>query len=88
MPAANPMMKCGHRSNATDASGNPVCVICIGIEPGACTIDDNPPDLSNRTAKCCYCSHTAPSTTPHLAFFEHQPQQAHDSFYCGCKGWE
>lgn len=25
---------------------------------------------------------------PRLAFFQHQPDEDHDSFYCGCWGWD
>jgi hypothetical protein len=29
----------------------------------------------------------APSS-PNLPFFEHKPDQPHDTFYCGCLGWD
>ena len=49
-----PMMKCGHAANATDGkTGAPCCVICHGL-PGATQVDDTPPDLSQRMARCAY----------------------------------
>lgn len=49
-----PMMRCGHSDNGRDGDGNPVCVICHGIHPGAEEVDDSPPDLSARRARCNY----------------------------------
>lgn len=49
-----PMMKCGHSANAINGHGNPSCVICVGIHPGAEIIDDNPSDLTGRKARCTY----------------------------------
>lgn len=48
------MMKCGHAANAVDSDGNPSCAICVGT--GACgrTVDDDPPDLEGRWARCGY----------------------------------
>lgn len=80
-----PMMSCGHAANATDGHHNPVCVICVGIHPGARTIATTP-DLTNRIAECGECNNTQPSSTK-LAFFKHQPDRASDSYYCGCRGW-
>lgn len=84
----HPMMKCGHAANATDESGNPICVICALIDPGSTVVDDNPPDLSGRMARCWYrsCRSTTPSN-PDLAFFEHRPKDPYDTYYCGCLGW-
>lgn len=75
-----PMMKCGHAANAT-CEGKPCCVIC-----GEHTVDDNPPSLEGRTAKC-YCGTSEPSDPSRLAFFEYLPNKPHDKFYCGCDGW-
>lgn len=50
----NPLMKCGHTANGIDKDGKPVCVICFGIRPGAIEIDETPPDLTNRRARCTY----------------------------------
>ena len=80
------MMKCGHAANAT-RGGKPVCVICYGISPGADEVDESPPDLTGRVAKCTSCSRTAPSRTS-LAFFAHRPDAEMDSYYCGCWGWD
>jgi len=48
------MMKCGHAANGYDAEGNPVCVICYGIVPGATVVDPNPPSLEGRMARCTF----------------------------------
>ncbi len=88
----HPMMKCGHAANAQDDKGNPSCVICVGIHPGARIVDDNPPDLAGRIARCAYwqhggCRSESPSAAT-LAFFEHLPNEPYDRFYCGCRGWD
>ena len=82
-----PMMQCGHAANAKDNQGNPCCVICAGINPGAKTIATDLPDLDGRKAKCGYgCGSTRDSSTD-LAFFEHRPDRECDKYYCGCQGW-
>ena len=85
------MMKCGHAANAHTKRGDnpnaPCCAICIGINPGADEVNDNPPDLSSRTAKCSYGGNEVPSSTK-LAFFEHCPDKPYDRYYCGCFGWD
>ena len=83
----HPMMKCGHAANAQKLDGTPVCVICTGIASGWDEIDPNPPALSERKAKCCYCKSERPSATG-LPFFEHTPNKETDNFYCGCRGWD
>lgn len=93
-----PMMKCGHAANAT-REGQPVCVICFGIVPGADVVDDSPPDLTGRFAICSYVRDASlghsgkyagrkdpvPSS-PKLAFFQHHPDREFDEYYCGCWG--
>jgi hypothetical protein len=50
-----PLMKCGHTAQSWGGDGDhPACVICIGIDPGAEIVEDNLPDLSQRTARCAY----------------------------------
>lgn len=51
-----PLMKCGHAANGKDGAGNPVCVICaVGPnDKDARTIDDSPPSLEGRRARCIY----------------------------------
>jgi hypothetical protein len=84
----HPMMKCGHAANAVDTkTGNPCCVICSGIDPGADVIDDSPPNLNNRLAKCSCCNKTELSNTE-LAFFKYRSEGKLDSYYCGCRGWD
>jgi hypothetical protein len=88
-----PMMKCGHAANAVNSRNEPVCVICYGIVPGADQVDDAPPDLTGRMARCAYCRHEQPSSTD-LPFFEYghfergQRLYDHDEYYCGCRGWD
>lgn len=80
------MMKCGHAANATRGDGSPVCVICIGIIDGADVVDETPPSLEGRMAKCGSCSATVPSAVD-LPFFKHLPGFGFDSYYSGCRGW-
>lgn len=132
------LLKCGHVANAVDEAENPVCAICFGICEGSTTIDENPPSLKNRKARCAYCDLEKESSLT-LPFFEYRgpgskyetqckncgffanihPSQGgtgcylnsskkietlcenngkvfnpriggyeHDSFYCGCRGWD
>ena len=48
------LMECGHTSQGVDAEGNPVCVIHMGIDPGATVVHTDPPDLTGRKAVCTY----------------------------------
>lgn len=94
-----PMMKCGHAANAVNGKGEHACAICVGITPDAYIVDENPPSLEGRIAKCS-CGATQPSD-PDLAFFEHgryakgdpggpaiKRVYDYDTFYCGCRGWD
>jgi len=73
-----PMMECGHAANATNSKGEPSCVICIGIHPGAEKVVKKGPNLTGRIAKCAYgCGSEKPSSTS-LPFFE----------YCGAESRE
>lgn len=83
---SKPMMKCGHAANATNGEGKPVCVICIGIKPGAIEVDTTP-SLAGRQAQCVYDKTICPSDSE-LPFFESTPDKPFDSFYCGCRGWD
>lgn len=87
-----PMMKCGHSANAVNSKGDPSCIICLGIHPGAEEIDENAPSLVSRKATCSYCGKAVPSNS-NLAFFEYRGQgtrheSSTDSYYCGCRGWD
>ena len=66
------MMGCGHAANAEDSHGNPRCVICVGIDPGASVVVHEP-SLTGRIAKCMNCcvGSEKPSDVG-LAFFEYQ----------------
>jgi len=82
-----PLMKCGHTASGKDSQGSPVCVACIGIYPGARQIDENPPSLTGRSAKCVYCGKKVTSKLS-LAYFQSRINQEEDRYYCGCKGWD
>jgi len=82
----NVMMKCGHTAQAVDREGNPHCVICYGIHPGASVVE-SPPNLSGRFAVCYMCKQEKPSSVK-LPFFEYTPAKDKDRFYCGCRGWD
>lgn len=80
-PHDRPMMKCGHAANGTrpsfNASGDgpafpplPCCVICAPAKE-AYEVDENPPDLRTREARCPSCDARRPSS-PTLAFFDFQ----------------
>lgn len=80
----HPMMECGHSANATDADGNPSCVICWP-EPGSSIVARSGPDLSNREATC-YCTKPPVKSDPErLAFFEYRgPGSKAATEYCKC----
>src|SRR4051812_23201449 len=59
---STPMMKCGHAANAKNGNGEPSCVICFGIHPGADVVDESPPSLVGRKAKCAMCQERRPSS--------------------------
>lgn len=88
------LMECGHTANAVDSNtGKDVCVICIGIYPGADKIAKNQPWLEGRIAKCAYDHENNPhedSRVPSslgLAFFEYRGLGSRDSEdLCGHEG--
>lgn len=84
------MMECGHAANATRQSdGAPVCIVCLGIRPGADKIDTAPPNLLGREARCD-CGRTVPSSSS-LPFFQYGGWSGNgpvDRFYCGHAGWD
>ena len=83
-----PLMQCGHAANARDEkTGKWVCVICLGINPGAEIVCSGKPNLSGRSAQCVYGDRTTASALT-LPFFKHCPNQPYDEYYCGCHGWE
>jgi hypothetical protein len=86
----HPMMACGCQANGQDKNGNPVCCVHIGIAEGARVVQEAPPNLAGRQAKCGDCGRTEASEqalSGRLAFFRHQPTKPFDYFYCGCYGW-
>lgn len=64
-----------------------------GTNEAVCVIHDEhrlmvtEPDLTGRTAKCCYCRKTQPSSKD-LPFFEFRGTSDRDGYYCGCRGWD
>jgi len=80
-------MACGHVANAKLDNGDPCCIICYGIHPGAGQVVE-PPDLTGREAKCYYCGKIVSSMNGRIQFFNHLPEKDYDEFYCGCKGWD
>ena len=84
---SKPLMKCGHVANAKDKEGKDVCVICVGIDPGATEVKDPNPKFEGRKAICATCGHETESR-PELAFFEYRPLVINDLYYCGCRGWD
>lgn len=97
-----PMMKCGHAANSIH-DGKPACVICAGSNTGWDEIDESPPSLEGRKARCAYRTpgrygaqggameggfHGVKPSSSNLPFFEHKPNEAYDEYYCGCFGWD
>lgn len=87
MTSARPvMMACGHSANGVNR-GAPVCVICVGIVPGARQVV-TAPDLAGRIAQCSYGDHRPVPSSIALPFFEYRPSEPEDLYYCGCFGWD
>ena len=92
-PVKRPMMGCGHTANAKNGAGEPSCVICVGIHPGAETVVEGP-DLSGRQMTCSYASrggagrHAPQPSNTQAAFFSQHPDREFDEYYCGCYGWD
>lgn len=80
------MMKCGCVAQGRRADGSPICTSHWNLTPDAEIVMD-PPDLSNRQAKCPYCGELADSKNwERLPFFSYQPDREYDSFYNLCRG--
>jgi len=80
-----PMMKCGHRANATNGQGKDCCVICAPSKESSIVVDE--PDLSKRKCICPQCKTIVPSNKA-IAFFEYKPDKEMDTHYDGCRGWD
>lgn len=86
------LMKCGCVAQGTDENDRPVCVVHIGIHPGATEVAAGM-DFRGRKAFCVYCKSERPSSLD-LPFFETGRWQGgvkneeQDTFYCGCRGWD
>ena len=79
------LMRCGHTNNAVTDLKAPVCVICGCIEVvRAC---EGTEGLEGRKAVCLDCGKKTVSEWS-LAFFRHCPDTEHDTWYCGCRGWD
>jgi hypothetical protein len=79
-------MKCGCTAHGTlQRKGEPAVVACAVHD---CTdVAEVAPDLTGRKARCRYGGNEVASSFS-LAFFEHHPNAEHDSYYCGCYGWD
>jgi len=84
--ADHPLMECGCVAQGTDSDGNPVCVVHIGLHPGAAVIAKEKPSLEGRRSECVYCGRGDESDWG-LPFFEYHPERKTDSHYNGCRGW-
>jgi hypothetical protein len=82
----NTMMACGHVANAVREDGSPACAIHAGLTPDAYIVVPGP-DLEGRLMRCPYCKKERTSD-PRAPYFEHRPDAATDSYYCGCRGWD
>jgi hypothetical protein len=75
-------MQCGHRAQGVYAD-KPVCVTCFGLDARATLVDENPPDLTGREAKCS-CGKRVPSSID-LPFFEYRGEGSHEAVdICVC----
>ena len=96
------LMKCGHVANAEiqleDGSTVSCCAICYGLKDGADQVEREccgTDGLNGRKARCVYstprpgnkCRGEVDSNWD-LPFFQYQPDQAYDAYYCGCWGWD
>lgn len=85
------MMKCGHAANGVNShTGEPVCVLCVGLHSGADVVDNSPFGVEGRTMSCTYLptGHADRPSDPNSAFFNYRPEKRTDLYYCGCKGWD
>lgn len=78
-------MACGCSASGTLSINGAPAVVGCGLH--SCTEVVESPALTGRTATCSYGNHGATPSSTELAFFEHQPNQLHDRYYCGCRGW-
>ncbi len=85
MTNPRPSMACGHTANATNAAGNPCCVVCWP-DPKAAEIV-TAPDLTGRWSKCPACGSVVASD-PSLPFFAHRPDREYARHYDGCRGFD
>jgi len=78
---------CGQVMQATNAkTGKPSCITCFGISP-----DSSIPievDAPMESAVCAYCKTPLDSTewknVKPPPFYDSK----HNTFYCGCRGWD
>ena len=79
------IMSCGcTASGHLHVPGRPPQIYC-GLHD--CTdVATSAPDLTGRTARCGYHPDDQPSSTD-LPFFRYRPDEAQDTYYCGCRGW-
>lgn len=79
------LMKCGHVSNAVTGGGKPACAVCgcVDVARGCAGTEG----LEGRKARCFDCGRETDSRWS-LDFFRHCPDREHDTWYCGCRGWD
>lgn len=80
------LMECGHVGKVT-FMGRPACPMCLGVDNQALIPCESLPSLTGRKALCRYCDRETDSSLD-LPHFEHRPNHGHDTYYCGCKGWD
>jgi hypothetical protein len=92
MTKMNVLMQCGHTAQGHDEKGNPVCVICAGLDERALIPAKVAPDLTDRYAECGYAQsdpqhHSPVPSAFTLAFFEYRGEGSRDAIerckHCG-----
>lgn len=97
-------MKCGHSANATREGEPVCAVCLGIVPGADVVDTDAPdlsgrmarcsyarPGTVTHRGGGQYASREFPSavaSSPNLAFFKAEPEQAEDSYYCGCWGWD
>ena len=76
------LMACGCAAQGT-RNGVTACVV-----HGITEVAKEVPNLEGRMAYCTYGKHKGVPSRLDLAFFIHKPTKEHDSYYCGCLGWD
>jgi len=75
------LMKCGCIAQGKTSNDKSICITHMEKIPM-----EDPPDLSERVARCEQKCKSVQSS-PDLPFFVYQPDREFDTYYCGCRGW-